>query len=160
MPVPGCSVVGVCRSDGNYRRIAAASITKARDRGPHELRREALPECGRGWGGATGAPDETNIAGKYPQTTAHSHYDEPAYVTPARGERAPVSRLEFAPTSFRKVVLKELVSRNPRSKAMSVTDNAGLASSVFARSARADARDIDAAILRRSAGRSDKKCGD
>jgi hypothetical protein len=93
MPVPrGVSVAGVCRSDGNYRRNSGREDHEARDRGPHELCREALSEGGRGRGGVTSAPDCKEHGAEHAggNQRAHSQYDESHALRLARQKRAPV----------------------------------------------------------------------
>ena len=68
----------VFRNDGNCRRDSGRKHHEARNRGPHELRHEALSEVCRSRRGATSAPDCQEHRGEHAHGNqrAHSQYYE------------------------------------------------------------------------------------
>jgi len=95
----------VAGNDGDCARGSGCKDHEARDRGPHELRREALSRGGPGRRGATSAPDreEHRCDNAGCNQRAHSQCDESHFGKPGHfldSGFAPAWRRRTAPSHF------------------------------------------------------------
>ena len=116
------SIAGVCRNDGHYRRDRGCKDHEARDRGPHELRREVLSERARDHRSATRAPDcqehRSEHAGRNQRAHAQNHESHTLHSLGARkGRCRSRARLQASLTSVRSNLrgpLQSLVAQDSR----------------------------------------------